>query len=114
MTVEANPGASASAGLVAAHKHMLGDASLQFAFRPVVPPKPPAWLKPLLELLVKLAPVLMYVFWALVAVGLLLIAVMIARELLRVRWPDRFGAGRGPQLEPEDWRPTAAQALALL
>lgn len=114
MTVEANPGAPASAGLVEAHRRMLADASLQFAFKPVVPPKPPEWLKPLLEALASAAPVLMYVFWGLVAAGLLLIAFMIARELVRTRWPDRFGVGRGPQLEPEDWRPTAAQALALL
>jgi hypothetical protein len=114
MTVEANPGAPASAGLVEAHRRMLADASLQFAFKPVVPPKPPAWLKPLLEFIASIAPVLMYVFWGLVAAGLLLIVFMIMRELVRTRWPERFGVGRGPNLEAEDWRPTAAQALALL
>ena len=115
MVVEAH--SSASSGLGEAHRRMLADASLQFGFKPVPPPKPPEWLKalkPLFDAINSAAPVLMWLFWAAVAAAVLGVAVLIGREIVRTRWPERFGGRAGPKLEPEDWRPTEAQALALL
>lgn len=114
----ASPGVtSASPGLAEAHRRLLADASLQFDFKPVPPPKPPEWLKalkPLFEAINAAAPVLMWVFWAAVAAGVLAVAFLIGREIVRTRWPERFRGGQGPNLQPEDWRPSAQQARALL
>lgn len=115
MTVEAH--SSASSGLAEAHRRMLADASLQFGFKPVLPPKPPEWLKalkPLFDAIDAAAPALMWAFWAAVAAGVLAVAFLIGREIVRTRWPERFGGRQGPKLELEDWRPTETQARALL
>jgi hypothetical protein len=114
MTVEAHSGATVSAGLAKAHARMLADPSLQFTFKPIPQPKPPPWAKALVEFITAIAPVLMWLFWALVAAGVILIVFLIVREAMRVRWPERFGGKKKPKVEPEEWRPTAAQALALL
>lgn len=119
--VGAQSHAAASVSLAEAHRRMLADASLQFGFVPAAEPSAPSWLKPLLELLkpvfgflTAMAPWLMWGFWALVAAGLVAIIVMIVREILRVRWPARFGGRDQLEPEPEDYRPSQAQARALL
>jgi hypothetical protein len=114
MAVEAQGHAAASASLAEAQRRMLADHALQFRFAPLPDPKAPAWLKPLVEFLTAFGPVLLWVFWGLVALGLLTIAYLIAQQLLRTRWPERFGGRLEPKLEPEDWRPSGAQARALL
>jgi hypothetical protein len=105
--VPAEPPADAFA---AAHASLLADPALQFAF-PQAPPErpPPSWL---VELLSTIAPVLGVLFWATVALVLLTVAVLIGRELLRLR-----PAPKKPQPSPApmpDLRPTPGRALALL
>ena len=115
MTIQAQ--SSAPSSLTEAHRRMLADASLQFGFKPVPPPKPPEWLKglkPFFDAINSAAPVLMWLFWAAIAAAVLAIVFLIGREIVRTRWPERFGGRVGPRLEPEDWRPTEAEARALL
>jgi hypothetical protein len=97
-----------------AHKRLLADASLQFRFEPAPTPKPPDWLKPLLDFLKAAAPALQWAFWIGLVAGVALILFFIGRELLRLRWPERFGRRRPVLLGDPSWRPTEAQARALL
>jgi hypothetical protein len=102
---------------------MLADSSLQFDFKAVPPPEPPPWLKSLRDALRPfshgvqntlhvLGPGAVYLFWSVVALIVAVIVFLVVRELIRTRWSGRLGAG--PKLEAEDWRPTQAEALALL
>ena len=97
--------------LVAAHKKLLESRDLQFDFETYVPPKPPGWLKSLLEMLEAIAPVMKYVFWAGLALGVALLLFFIGRELLGVHFGWRRRAK--PKRE-EDWRPEPGKARALL
>jgi hypothetical protein len=110
-------GGQAAVDIVQAHQRMLADRSLQFVFRPAPPPpppKPPDWLAPLLKGLESAAPAVQWVFWAGLAAGLGVILFFIGREVLRVRWPHRFKRPARTETPAESWRPTHAQALALL
>jgi hypothetical protein len=123
MTVAAQSGAGG--GLAEAHQRMLADSSLQFGFRTVPPPKPPEWqqaldkaLRPFLSslngVLHAMGPWVGYIIWGLVAIGAAFIVFLIVREIVRTKWPERFGGAKAPKLEPGDWRPTEAEARALL
>ncbi len=105
--------------LAAAHARLMADPSLQFSFTPVkVPPQiqPPGWLKTILKVIGDianfLAPFVLDLFWLGLALAVLAVAFLIAREL--------FGAGwwRGRRKEvrptPADWRPEPLKARALL
>jgi hypothetical protein len=97
-----------------AHARLLQDKSLQFDFPAVAGPKPPPdWLLALGRFLKEAAPVLKYVFWGMLAVGAALILWFLARELIRLRMPERRGAVHLAGAEPL-WRPSEAQARALL
>jgi hypothetical protein len=98
----------------AAHERLVSDPTLQFAFSAPPPRRdPPSWLKPLGDLLEAIAPFAQYVFWGLLIVGALLIAVYIAREIINTRWKR---APRPVQLTTgvAEWRPEPARAKALL
>lgn len=104
--------AEAGAGFDQAHARLAGDGSLQFAIeaRPP-PPPPPAWLEGLLSALGDAAPLFRIIFWAGVAAIVLAILWLIAREVIRVRMPDRHKPVAPVR---EDWRPAPSTALALL
>jgi hypothetical protein len=114
-SVASSGGSAAADPVAAAHARMLHDASLQFSFVGYPPPKPPPeWLKSVGEVFKALAPLLSVVFWIVVGAVVLTIVYFIARELLALRWPGiKKRKKKAPAPEP-DWRPTPAQALALL
>lgn len=104
--------AAASDTFDAAHGAIVNDSSLQFVMegRPVEPPPPPpdlGWLK----FLEALAPMFQIIFW--IGLGLIVLAILwfIARELMRIRIPEKKAK---LHLAPEEWRPTTAAAVALL
>ena len=104
--------ANAAGDISAAHEAMLKTPGLQFDFAAVpAPPKPPEWLKPLLELLEAIAPVLGYIFWGGLALGLALLIFFVGREVMA----SRFGWTRRSKPAPTpEWRPEPQQARALL
>jgi hypothetical protein len=100
--------------LAAAHVRLLHDPGYQFSFAPRPPPPPPPdWLLPLIRALARLAPYLQWVFWGLLAIGVLAILALLAREFLLYRRPGK-AALHTVNLGAEAWRPTAARAKALL
>jgi hypothetical protein len=104
--------ADAAGNLPAAHDAMLKTPGLQFDFAAAPPPpKPPGWLKPLLELFEAIAPILKYVFWGGLILGAALLLFFIGRELLAAR----FGwTRRGKAAPVPEWRPEPQRAKALL
>ncbi len=104
--------------VAAAHARLLRDKSIQFDFRSIPPPKPlgktPEWMKALGHFIEALAPLVKIIFWAGLGLILLTIVVFVARELIYARWPSlKRKKKKAVAVEP-DWRPTPAQALALL
>lgn len=96
------------------HRQLLADPSLQFDFEKAAPPPNLDWLEPLAQILRFIAPVLYYVFWAGVIVGVALIVYTIVLEVMR-----RLPQTRTEEATPEDapvaqYRPTTAKAHALL
>jgi hypothetical protein len=114
-SVAASPGSAAADLVASAHARMLHDASLQFSFVGYPPPKPPpAWLKSVGELFKALGPLLQFLFWGIVIVVVATIVFFIARELLALRWPGIKKRKKKALAPAPDWRPTPAQARALL
>jgi hypothetical protein len=107
-------------GLRALHARLLGDHGLQFGYSTIAAPKRgdlPEWLKAVGRVIgkwiVAALPVLKVLFWIGVAVAVLFVALLIAREVFGIR----FGARRRappPRAATADWRPEAWKALALL
>jgi hypothetical protein len=107
------PGAGLSdADFARAHDALLRQGDLQFVLTAYQAPKPPDWLKPLFELLAKLAPIFPYIFWGGLIVGGLAILYFVLREFAGLRLP-RFRRRAKTVLELE-WRPTEARARTLL
>ncbi len=79
---------------------------------PPPPDPPPNWLAGLFEFLNALGPLFQIIFWVLIALVVAGIAWFIIRELMRIRAPEKRGKTAKPK--PEEWRPEAAVALALL
>jgi hypothetical protein len=98
--------------LAQAHASLTRQGDLQFDFVGFVPPKPPDWLKPLIQLLEALGPVFKWVFWIGLALGVGAVLLFLARELLAARFPS-WRRKRKAAAEPE-WRPTTARARTLL
>ncbi len=96
--------------LLAAHKAMLSTKGLQLDFKAVdPPPKVPAWLEMLLQALGALAPVLRYLFWGGLILGVAVIAWLVIREFLGRRRVKAQAAAAAA-----DWRPTEDAARTLL
>ncbi|MET0295241.1 MAG: DUF4129 domain-containing protein [Phenylobacterium sp.] len=94
------------------HPELLKRKDLQFDFPDLQPPEPPpAWIEQLVKALEALAPVLKVVFWAGLAAGAVLVAVLVIREV-QATYVRRRAAVR--VAAPADWRPEAAAARALL
>ena len=92
-----------------AHQALLDTRGLQFSFTAAPDVSPPAWLRPLLEILSALAPVFQYVFWGGLILGALLLAYLLLGELL----PDRLFRKK-TSITATDWRPEPQAARALL
>jgi hypothetical protein len=96
--------------LAAAHRALLHTRGLQLDFAAAArPPEPPAWLEKVLEALVGLGPILKFVFWGGVALGVALFLWFLVREVMAARFPKRVKAEA-----PADWRPEPDMARALL
>lgn len=102
--------------LAAAHAQLLRDGSLQFDLKAIKVPDPNPWLENLLRGLAPgfkvVAPFIGYIFWMVVALGVIAILAIIAREVVR----NRFGRLGNLNLTGEEaaWRPDKAKALVLL
>ena len=97
--------------LAAAHRSLLHTRGLQFDFAGAPLPRPPPhWLQVLLKALVAAAPVLQYLFWGGVVIGVAMLLWLAVRDLGPLR------RRRRPNDAPAvvDWRPERAQALSLL
>lgn len=79
-------GSPAVADVGAAHARLLADKSIQFQLTEFTPPLPPAWLRPLIAFLQAIGPYLIYVFWAAVISGALIILFLIVREVTGLSW----------------------------
>jgi len=104
--------------LEAAHKALMQRHDLQFELKAVeVPPPrdPPGWLQSLSEFLshlfAPLGPIIQVLFWGVVALAVLGIIYLIARE---VGWLEWAGKSAKAKARVEAWRPDAEQAAALL
>lgn len=110
--VAAAGGQTAEANFAAAHRAMLETPGVQFDFKAAPKETPPdlEWLRPILEFIGDIAPVLQYVFWGGLILGAVLILYFIAREFLPETW------FRGPKtvVPVTDWRPEPGKARALL
>jgi hypothetical protein len=103
-------GQTAEQKLALAHQALLKTRGIQFDFASAPPPpKPPAWLKVVGQILEAIAPVLAYVFWGGLIIGALFILYLVLREVL----PD-LGPKRRTRVEMTDWRPAPEAARALL
>lgn len=98
-----------------AHRELLSDASIQFDFTALTPPRTPIWLEWLKELFGFLGPYGSYLFWGLAGLGALIILVLLVRELIGASWRLPWQRRR-PQAEraSEAWRPEPAAARGLL
>lgn len=100
--------------VASAHAQLLADRSIQFNLTPFRQPKPPAWLRPLAELLEAIGPYLIYLFWAVVILGALFIIALIVIEATGIawRWPWQRATADGPA--DDAIAPDAEQARILL
>lgn len=109
---------TAEKSLAAAHAKLLAAKDLQFDFTTYQPPPPPPdWLAKLMQALgkafVAAAPVMKYVFWGGLILGVALIAWFLVRDLIRIRPGERVKPVNLTEgVQP--WRPGAAKARALL
>ncbi len=95
-----------------AHQALVADKTLQFEMKGIEPPPPPpGWLQPLIEFLSTLGPVFKIIFWLGLAALVVAVLWFIAREVIRIRLPERT---RKLDIEDDGWRPAPAAALALL
>ncbi|MGZ3404186.1 MAG: DUF4129 domain-containing protein [Phenylobacterium sp.] len=95
--------------LATAHRALLHARGLQLDFTAAPPPpQTPGWLKSFLEGLIALGPVLKFLFWGGLALGVALVIWFVVREVMATRW--RVAKAEAPT----DWRPEAATARALL
>jgi hypothetical protein len=111
---------AAPGSLRALHARLLGDHDLQFDYSTIAAHRPghaPEWLKALARFIGKAVaaalPILKVLFWVGVAVAVLFIALLIAREVFGIRLGARRKASP-TRPAPADWRPEAWKARALL
>jgi len=110
-SVAAAGGQAAEAKLAAAHEALLKTPGVQFDFQDLKQTPPDLeWMKPILEFIAAIAPVLQYVFWGGLIVGAVLILYFIAREFV----PETWLRGKKTVVPLTDWRPEPGKARALL
>ncbi|MDB5493952.1 MAG: hypothetical protein JWP86_1289, partial [Phenylobacterium sp.] len=100
LSAASNAADAAERKLVAAHQALLRAKGLQFDFARAPAPKPPPhWVEVLVKALIASAPVLKYVFWGGVVIGLALLFWMAVRDL----GPPRLRRRRAAAAAPVDW-----------
>ncbi|MER8475718.1 DUF4129 domain-containing protein [Mesorhizobium sp. M0976] len=110
----AQPGTAEAEWLTNLHKQLIADESIQFDLPAYVPPQPPDWLKPLLDLLSSLGPYMIYLFWGAVISGAAIILLVVFLEVKGIAWRLPWQRAR-PEAEAEEtWRPDAGAAQVLL
>lgn len=102
-------GQTAEPTLAVAHQTLLQTRGMQFQFAGAPIEQPPAWLDPLLKVLVALGPLLKFVFWGGLIVGAGLILYFLLREFVPERW-----FRRSIKVARTDWQPAPETARALL
>lgn len=101
------------ASLAAAHAELLKDKTLQFQMQGAPkPPDPPKWLNFIPDFFEAIGPVAKYLFWGVVVVTVLLIAWLILREVMGLRFS--FRRKRADRVRPADWAPDREKAAVLL
>ena len=96
------------------HKQLLADDSIQFDLPALVQPEPPEWLRPFLDVLAKIGPYMIYLFWGAVIIGVAVIAVLVALEAKGVAWRLPWRRARKQAEAEVAWRPDAGAAQVLL
>jgi hypothetical protein len=106
--------AVSDARLAEVHRALRADRSIQFDLPGIPPPpKPPEWLKPLLQFIEWMSPAFPYIFWGVVAIVGLAVLYLILTNIVGVEWP--WQRNRASAVAEEDgWRPEEATARALL
>lgn len=108
----ADQAASSGASFESAHQALAADKTLQFEMKGIEPPPPPpGWLQPLVDFLSAMGPLFKFIFWLGLAALVVAVLWFIARELIRIRLPDRT---QKLHIDDDGWRPAPAAALALL
>jgi len=101
-----------------AHAALLKQTDIQFTFKRVIPPQPPAWLRPFLDwlghALIAIAPAFKYIFWGAIILGALVIAYFLFWELAAIRFGWRRRKTARPLSLGEAWTPTASKARTLI
>jgi hypothetical protein len=92
----------------AAHRQLLGDASIQFDLPRLEPPPPPP------PDFSGSVPLLQGFFWIVVAAIVLTLLYLIAQRLSGAEWPWRRRAGEEGEAAGAGWRPEAGEARELL
>lgn len=118
-TSAAAGGGGEAAAFARAHAQMLRDKSLQFhlePFKPKASPPPRAQGNGVDDVIAAIAPLVKIIVWGGLILAAVLILAFIARELLKVRFPNLFRPKLlkevGPQ--PAAYRPDLARARVLL
>ncbi|MER8482620.1 DUF4129 domain-containing protein [Mesorhizobium sp. M1322] len=110
----AQPGIAEAEWLAKAHEQLISDKSIQFDLPAYVPPQPPDWLKPLLDLLSSLGPYMIYLFWGAVISGAALILLLVFLEMKGIAWRLLWQRARRETEAAQAWRPDAGAAQILL
>lgn len=110
----AQPGTAEAEWLAKAHQQLISDKSIQFDLPAYVPPQPPDWLKPLLDLLSSLGPYMIYLFWGAVISGAAIILLLVFLEMKGIAWRLPWQRARRETEAEEAWRPDAGAAQILL
>ncbi|MCF6103054.1 DUF4129 domain-containing protein [Mesorhizobium muleiense] len=110
----AQPGTAEAEWLAKAHQQLISDKSIQFELPAYVPPQPPDWLKPLLDLLSSLGPYMIYLFWGAVISGAAIILLLVFLEMKGIAWRLPWQRARRETEAEEAWRPDAGAAQILL
>ncbi|WP_240992487.1 MULTISPECIES: DUF4129 domain-containing protein [Mesorhizobium] len=110
----AQPGTAEAEWLAKAHEQLISDKSIQFELAAYVPPQPPDWLKPLLDLLSSLGPYMIYLFWGAVLSGAAIILLLVFLEMKGIAWRLPWQRARRETEAEEAWRPDAGAAQILL
>ena len=105
-------------GVERAHAALMGQSDIQFTFKRIVVPEPPAWLKAFLEALgpalKAIAPAFKYIFWGGVIIGGLIILYFLVWDLAAIRFGWRKRGKVKPVQLQQAWAPTAAKARTLI
>jgi hypothetical protein len=96
-----------------AHETLLRHKDLQFDFPRLELPETPGWVTWLIHWLDKVGPVLNIVFWVIGAAALAAVLFYLGRYLIGLRFPEKLKV-QDMRSAMDEWRPTVAQARALL